>query len=499
MISDSVDQIISRQSLSLGKKEFLIYQPDNFSVTFTKLDLLTLSAIDTLHKLGIPYDSKVILRLCNSLEFVVFYLAIMRMGGIAIPINPTLKLSQISRVVSHSRAKLIITSDNLFDDDTKRHFANIDTLVVSKDYYVSNKHFFIPASSAESAIQNDVAGLASVIYTSGTTGNPKGVALSQQNIIGNAIAISKSITFGFDRMMCVLPMHHTNGQIINLLTPLVSGGSLVLCEAANVFNLSHFWENVSKYQVNVVDSVPSILSLLLNLRFKDKPSLDSLKYVICGAAPLHVNLQKSFEAKYSCKVIQEYGLTEATCVSSMDNVVARRVGSVGRPLSCNEMKIVDDYGNRCSANATGEIMVKGENVMHGYYNDPILTQSVVRDGWLYTGDIGKVDQDGFYYILGRKKDIIIKGGENIYPLDIENVLLAHPSVKECAIVGIPDEVYGESVKAFVVLHNNSRVTDQELIDFCRDFLPSFWCPVQIEFIDEIPRTPSGKVIKSQLV
>jgi len=300
-------------------------------------------------------------------------------------------------------------------------------------------------------------------------------------------------------MMCVLPLHHTNGQIINLLVPLVSGGSLVLCEAANAFNLSRFWENVSRYKVNVVDTVPSILYLLLNMRFKDKPNLNSLKYIICGAAPLPINLQKSFEDKYGCKVIQEYGLTEATCVSSIDNINNRRMGSIGKPLPCNEIKIIDDYGKCCSANSVGEVIVKGESVMLGYLNDPILTESVVRDGWLYTGDLGKVDEDGFYFILGRKKDIIIKGGENIYPLDIENILLTHSSVKECVIVGIPDDVYGENVKAFVVLHDDFGATEQELINFCKDFLPLSWCPVQVQLIEEIPKTPSGKVIKNQLV
>jgi len=191
-MSNSIDQIVSRQSANLGEKEFLIYQPDDISITFRELDELTLAAIDLFRKLDVSYDSKVILRLSNSLEFVIFYLAIMRMGGVVIPINPTLKLSQISRVISHSGAKLVVTSDNLFDDDTEQCFSGINTLVLSKNHYASKDYQFIAASSTEKNIHDGVMNLASIIYTSGTTGNPKGVALSQENMIGNAIAISKA-------------------------------------------------------------------------------------------------------------------------------------------------------------------------------------------------------------------------------------------------------------------------------------------------------------------
>jgi len=286
--------------------------------------------------------------------------------------------------------------------------------------------------------------------------------------------------------------------VINVLAPLVSGGSVVLCGSYSTLNLARFWETVSHYQVNVIDVVPTILVLLLKLKSKKQEDISSLSYIICGAAPLTIELQREFEARFGCIVVQEYGLTEATCVSSINSLSRRKLGSIGLPLAANEMKIVNPVGTEILPGEIGEIIIRGENVMQGYYEHPDLTRGVIREGWLHTGDLGLVDEDGFFYIKGRSKDIIIKGGENIYPLDVESTLCSHSAVAECAVVGIPDSIYGEAVKAYVVTKEGVQVTEDELITICKDALLPFWCPKVIEFVDYLPKTPSGKVIKAKL-
>jgi len=338
-----------------------------------------------------------------------------------------------------------------------------------------------------------------ILYTSGTTGEPKGVVLSHWNLVINAMDIANALEFHDERMMCILPLHHTNGQVINFLTPLSSGGSVLLSPAYNVLGLSGFWQNVINYKVNVIDMVPTVLTILNSLKTREKPDLASLKYVICGAAQLTIELQEQFEARYQCPVVQEYGLTEATCVSSINSLKHRKLGSIGLSLRSNKVKIVRNDGSESPQGEVGEIVINGENVMQGYYLRPDLTDEIIKDGWLYTGDMGEIDADGFIFIVGRKKEIIIKGGENIYPLDIENILYKHPAVSECTVVGIDDKIYGENIKAFIVLRDGYKTTTSETLLFCRQNLPNFWCPVKIEFVDHIPRTASGKVIKRALV
>jgi long-chain acyl-CoA synthetase len=231
--------------------------------------------------------------------------------------------------------------------------------------------------------------------------------------------------------------------------------------------------------------------------------LSSLKFVVCGAAPLPVEVFREFEATFNCKVVEGYGLTEGTCVSSVNPLPTesedrRKIGSIGLPILGNEMKIVDDKGSDVPPNTKGEILVKGDNVMKEYFKNPEANAETLKDGWLYTGDIGHMDEDGFFFITDRKKDMIIRGGENIYPREIEEVLYSHPDVSLATVIGVRDKIYGELPKAFVVLKEGKSTSSENIIEYCKKNLANFKVPKYVEFREDLPKTPTGKIMKQPL-
>jgi long-chain acyl-CoA synthetase len=231
--------------------------------------------------------------------------------------------------------------------------------------------------------------------------------------------------------------------------------------------------------------------------------LSSLKFVICGAAPLPIEVFREFESTFNCKIVEGYGLTEGTCASSVNPLPTetedrRKIGSIGVPLPGNSMKIVDDKGNDLPPNSKGEIVVKGDNVMKEYFKNPEANTETLKDGWLYTGDIGHMDDDGFFFITDRKKDMIIRGGENIYPREIEEVLYSHPSVSLATVIGVRDDIYGELPKAFVVLKEGESAAEKDIIDYCRKNLADFKVPKYVEFRSSLETTPTGKIMKQPL-
>jgi long-chain acyl-CoA synthetase len=231
--------------------------------------------------------------------------------------------------------------------------------------------------------------------------------------------------------------------------------------------------------------------------------LSSLKFIICGAAPLPVEVFREFEETFNCKIVEGYGLTEGTCASSVNPLPTetedkRKVGSIGIPLPGNEMKIVDEKGKDVPPNTKGEIIIKGDNVMKEYFKNPEANSETLKNGWLYTGDIGHMDDDEFFFITDRKKDMIIRGGENIYPREIEEVLYSHPAVSLATVIGVRDKIYGELPKAFIVLKENESITEEEIIEFCKQNLADFKIPKYVEFRDSLQQTPTGKIMKQPL-
>jgi acyl-CoA synthetase (AMP-forming)/AMP-acid ligase II len=337
---------------------------------------------------------------------------------------------------------------------------------------------------------------AMIIYTSGTTGKPKGVLLTHHNLVMDAQYISDWFNITEEtRMMCILPLFHVNGEIVTMMTPLYVGGSVVLNRK---FSASTFWVNISKFGVHIFSTVPTILSILLAAG-KPPEDISSLKFGICGAAPLPVEVHKQFEATFNVPIYEGYGLSETTCYSTFNppDPAKRKIGSIGVAVG-NKVAIWDDNNQPLPVGEGGEIVVLGENVMKGYFKLPEATEKAFAGGWFHSGDWGKMDEDGFFYILDRVKDMIIRGGENIYPREIDEVLYQHPKIEAAATIGIPDPKYGEEVKSFVVVKPGEQMTEADVVAYCHDHLADFKCPKYVAFIDEIPKGPTGKLLRKAL-
>jgi acyl-CoA synthetase (AMP-forming)/AMP-acid ligase II len=338
-----------------------------------------------------------------------------------------------------------------------------------------------------------------IIYTSGTTGKPKGCLLTHGNLIANARQISQWLHFTEnDRLLTIMPLFHMNAVSVTTMAALYAGGSTVVTPK---FSASKFWNIISDYQVTSFGSVATMLSILLNSYPQGLPQglkTGQLRFAMCGSAPVPAEVMKKFEDTFNCPVIEGYGLSESTCRSTFNPPdERRRPGSCGLPIG-NEMKVVDDNDNEVPEGELGEIVLRGENILKGYFKDPEATERAFRGGWFHTGDVGYRDKDGFFFIVDRKTDMIIRGGENIYPREIDEVLYKHPAVAAAATIGVPDQLYGEEVAAFVVLKDGARTTIEELIAHCKAELADYKCPKSIRFVKDIPKGPTGKLLKREL-
>jgi long-chain acyl-CoA synthetase len=296
-----------------------------------------------------------------------------------------------------------------------------------------------------------------------------------------------------------MPLFHMNAVSVTTMAALYAGGSTVVSPR---FSASRFWQIISDYQITSFGSVATMLSMLLGTYPKGVPEglkTGQLRFAMCGSAPVPAEVLKRFEEIFHCLVIEGYGLSESTCRSTFNPPdERRRPGSCGLPIG-NEMQVVNEEDREVPDGMLGEIVLRGDNILKGYHKNPDATSVAFRNGWFHTGDVGYRDADGFYYIVDRKSDMIIRGGENIYPREIDEVLYQHPAIAAAAAVGVPDPLYGEDVASFIVLKEGGEATEEEIIAFCRARLADYKCPKTVRFVEEIPKGPTGKLLKRELV
>jgi long-chain acyl-CoA synthetase len=338
--------------------------------------------------------------------------------------------------------------------------------------------------------------LAALIYTAGTTGRPKGVMHTNHSLYSNARMQYESVPLP-DGMtsISVLPLCHSYG-IASMNTGLFRRGRTVLL---NSFNVEAIFASIEKYRAEIMAGVPTMYVFMLLYPEPRKFDLSSMKYWISGSAPLALETWNRFKQVFGHEIIEGWGLTEAGANNSVNPLEGvKKVGSIGVPMKGTEMRIVDDGGNTLPPAQQGEIVIRGPMLMKGYWNKPEETEEILKNGWLHTGDVGYVDDDGYFWITDRKKDLIIKAGENISPRVVEEVLFKHPKVSEAAVIGMKDEIYGENIKAFVVLKPEQTATAEEILEYCRTRLTSFLVPKEIAFMKALPKSLVGKVLKREL-
>jgi long-chain acyl-CoA synthetase len=337
-------------------------------------------------------------------------------------------------------------------------------------------------------------GTLTVLYTSGTTGTPKGAELTHSNLSRNCAAATELFGIGAEAVtLGALPLFHSFGQTCGLNATVLAGGTLTLIPR---FDPVKALEIIVRDRVNIFEGVPTMYGAMLHA--PDCKSYDTSTLEICasGGSAMPVELMRGFEKAFNCKVLEGYGLSETSPIASFNHPDReRKPGSIGTPIEGVEMKVVDDEGQEVPQGEVGEIVIRGHNVMKGYWRKPEATAEAIRDGWFHTGDMAKVDEDGYFFIVDRKKDLIIRGGYNVYPREIEEVLYEHPAVREAAVIGVPHDELGEEVGAAVALKDGAQATADELRDYIKGQVAAYKYPRHVWFVDDLPKGPTGKILK----
>ncbi len=473
-------------------------------LSYAELDSAARRLAAGLTGLGVRAGDKVAVMLPNVPEFVIAYFGILKLGGCVVPINTLLKAGEIAHQLEDSDATSIVVDETLLPEAQQ---ALIGAEVCQHGIVVGNQappgcHTFqevLDLSAADfDTVQTMPNDSAVVLYTAGVSGRPKGAELTHFNLFYNAVVTAErlcELTKG-DTSLAVLPLFHAFGQTCVMNATLYAGGTLALLSR---FEPDKALQVIERHRVTVLLGVPTMYWYLQHYPGADKYDWSSLRLCCSGGAALAVDLMKQFEERYGLPIFEGYGLSETSPVASFNRIQKPpRPGSIGLPIYGVEMKVVDEEDHVLPPGEMGEIVIRGHNVMKGYYKRPGPTAVAMRGGWFHTGDLGRTDEDGYFYIMGRKKDFLIRGGLNIYAREVETALLAHPAVAEAAVVGIPDEVMGEEIKAFVVLEQEETVDPEDLIEYARKHMAAYKYPRHIEFRTELPKDAAGKVIKRLL-
>jgi long-chain acyl-CoA synthetase len=472
----------------------------------------------------------------NCPQFIIAAYATWRIGGIVVCCNPLYVEREIEHLVNDSGAETFVVMSSLYERvKSVRPQMGLKRVIVTniKEYFPGMlKFLFTLAKERKEGHKVDISGdadttwfqdvlrtqaqltpvevapedVATLIYTGGTTGGPKGAQLTHYNLVSNATLLNiwAKSKEAEDVLIAVMPYFHVYGLTVGMNTCIAN--ALTIVQIPNPRDMVHVLKSIEKHQVTYYPGVPTMFVGFNNFPDRDKYDLSSLRFAVSAAAPLPPEVQERFEVITGGKMIEAYGLTETSPAASMDPIGNPRAHSVGVPVPDTDLKIVDVETGKTEMpiGETGEIIIKGPQVMKGYWNLPTETANALRTGpdgqpgWFYSGDIGYMDRDGYFHITDRKKDIIIAGGFNIYPADVEAVLFEHPAVKEAAVIGVEDERRGETVKAFIVLKDGQTATEEEIIAFCRERMAAYRVPRLVEFRADLPKSLIGKVLRREL-
>jgi long-chain acyl-CoA synthetase len=441
-------------------------------------------AAAALHVHGVSAGDVVAIMLPNTTSFVVSLFAAWRLGAAVTPINPSLRPAEVTYQVSDASAQvLIVESAPTFDPGVP---------AMTTDELDNGE----PPTGVDAPHEGDDA-LALLIYTSGTTGRPKGVMLDHANLDAMCTGVIDAFKMtGADHSLLILPLFHVNGIVVGTLSPLLAGGRATV---AGRFKAESFFDRIEQSRPTYFSAVPTIYTMLCGLPAGVKPDTSSVRFAICGAAPASVELLEAFESRYGIPIIEGYGLSEGSCASTVNPLDGKRKpGTVGLPVPGQTIRIVDGAGRAVPDGEAGEVVIKGPNVMRGYLNRPEETAKTIVDGWLHTGDVGRFDEDGYLVLVDRAKDMIIRGGENIYPREIEAVAHQLPQIAEAAVVGRANAVYGEEPVLFVSLHPDTSITVDMIREHLSESLSKYKLPVEITIMAGLPKNPVGKIDKPSL-
>jgi long-chain acyl-CoA synthetase len=466
------------------------------ALTYVELDDRSARLASLLREKGLEPGDRVGTMLPNVLEFPVAYYGVLRAGGIVVPMNVLLKRREIAFYLEDSGAKLLLVWHG-FADEARDGAADAGAEMVEVE----------PASFAALLAEREPApGLADtaeedtavILYTSGTTGKPKGAELTHANLARNAEVSSRTtceIAAG-DVVFGGLPLFHSFGQTVAMNASLRVGACLTLVPK---FDPGEALETIQRDRVTHFYGVPTMFGALLHHPEREDYDTSSLRTCITGGASMPVEVLRGFEDAFGCIVLEGYGLSETSPVSSSNHPdKERKPGSIGTPIEGVEMRVVNENDEPVEQGEVGEIVIRGHNIMKGYWQRPEATEEAMRGGWFHSGDMARTDEDGYFFIVDRKKDLIIRGGYNVYPREVEEVLYEHPKIREAAVVGVPHDEWGEEIGAAVVLHEGEELGPEEVSAYVKERIAAYKYPRVVWFLDDLPKGPTGKILKREI-
>jgi long-chain acyl-CoA synthetase len=469
----------------------------NAAITYRGLDEASAGVAGLLRERGLEPGDRVGVMLPNVAEFLVVYYGVLRAGGAVVPMNPLLKVREVAYYLGDSGARLLFAWHGFAEEASggaKR--ADAEEIIVDPATFPDLVSSATPDFTVTERRDEDTA---VILYTSGTTGQPKGAELTHGNLMSNTEVACRDIVRAHpdDVIFGGLPLFHVFGQTVALNVAVASGACLSLLPR---FDAGQALQILADHHATVFEGVPTMYVALLHAPDRDGYDLSALRMCISGGAALPVEVLRGFDDAFGVAVLEGYGLSETSPVASFNHPGReRKPGSIGTPIRGVAMRVVDNADQEMPQGEVGEIVIRGLNVMKGYWQRPEATAEALRDGWFHTGDMGRVDEDGYFFLVDRKKDLVIRGGYNVYPREIEEVLYEHPAVAEAAVIGLPHPVHGEEVAAAVALKPGAAVTPEELRDYVKGLVAAYKYPRHVWIVDALPKGATGKILKRQIV
>jgi long-chain acyl-CoA synthetase len=457
---------------------------------------------EALTEIGVAHGDRVGLFMTNRAEFAIAFYGILKVGGVVTSLSGAAKQAELEHLVPDCGARVIITDpDHIAEVPARDKVPALEKLVCVGDHPEADHEFWGLLEGREGTFQTlatDAEDGAEIIYTGGTTGIPKGVLLTHSNVVSNCSTnVRLTGLTPDDRCLCFLPMYHSFAQNFIFNQSICGGASLIILPR---FELEMVTAAMQRRGVTRWFAVPTIYILILAA--EDTEAVDrafaGVRYCFSAAASMPAEIARKWKERFGLDVNEGYGLTETTPSTTYNHATKHKQGSVGTPVDDVEVQVWDEEDRALPTGEVGQIVVRGPNVMKGYFNNPEATAEVMKDGWLKTGDVGYRDEEGYYFLVDRMKDMVNSAGLKIWPREVEEVLYQHLGVAECSVIGVPDPLFGESVKACVVAKPGVEVCAEDIITYCKEKLSGYKAPKTVEFLDALPKSPAGKVLKTEL-
>jgi long-chain acyl-CoA synthetase len=465
-------------------------------LSYGELDERSARLATLLREKGMRGGDRIGVMLPNVPEFPIAYYGVLRAGGTVVPMNVLLKQREIAFYLEDSGARLLLAWHGFVEEARDGAAeAGAELIAVEPTTFAAMLEEHEPAAGLADTAEDDTA---VILYTSGTTGKPKGAELTHRNLFRNADVSSRTtseIAQG-DVVLGALPLFHSFGQTVSMNASLKVGACLTLVPR---FDPGEALETMQRDRVTHFYGVPTMYGALLHHPERERFDTSSLRICITGGASMPVEVLRGFEEAFGAKVMEGYGLSETSPVACSNHPDReRKAGSIGTPIEGVEMRVVDENDEPVAQGEVGEIVIRGHNIMKGYWQRPEATEEAMRGGWFHSGDMGRTDEDGYFYIVDRKKDLIIRGGYNVYPREVEEVLYEHPKVREAAVVGVPHDEWGEEIGAAVVLHEGQELAPEEVGAYVKERIAAYKYPRVVWFVDDLPKGPTGKILKREI-